>query len=810
MSGRKKVVFFCDQWRRTEFLNPFVAALSREEGWEIIWETARDAATVQEHARNADFLWFDRFDQSVVTASQTVDPGQAKVICRISGTEFFQADINQCRWEFFDHLVAALPATLDILRNKFSRLDSYCATHLIPAVVDPGDFNVTNKQRTARIAYVGRISPAVNSQLLLQCVAALSRRSGDYRLSIVGQFDNLSTRFYFEHLLSRLNLGDKIRFEPEPSDWESWYSDKSYFLSTATQAGQEAYILQAMAAGLKPLVHDYFGAEEYFPPECRYGSVDELCELLQEENEESWQPERYRSLVVDKHNIHLQFPIFLKLFAEKKTQEETPRVSILLPTYNRAPLLRRALDNMEKQNYPNLEIVVADDCSTDDTPEVIKSQLERQKNLISLRNEKNLGPCQNIGEAFKKATGDYVIVCSDDDLLDQDAIARYVEVAQRKNADVVYSDLAIIDDAGKEKTVWQYRNYYDDFDLLRDLIFSGCNRIPESFLCRRDLFEPLYLETYGKRFLNTFFLPLLRQVRMVHLPRPVYKYTVAQQSTFNTVAGLFDRVKSTQNYINSALFMYSPLRIFQIDSNQPPSDQLALAYYNAAGILARLGSGFIEGQFYTGVSYRREDKLYQAYFYSAYHWLKLAQKYGLHHSHYIELEKLISAAGDPLDFDPVTSLKVPLVYRRLPWFAFRPYNTVTDFVALDICSIGAPDWLCESEYEIYRDERITVAVCNHLAKSGEEFTEVVSNNVITAINLFDEGSIKQIIQYLIDNHLFSVHLLNFTRVKIPELELLKNIHNVAGQTCDSFDEYLDLLTRVTAVCHESALLSTIS
>lgn len=801
--SRREAVFFCAEQERDEFLAPYVAALAGDRDWSIRWEDRRDSETVATYQRSADLLWFDHFDDALVALTRQLSFSPARVICRFCGTEFLDHKCDECRWEFFDDLVTASESTFQILANRYDRLSSYCAAHLLPVAIDPGPEVELSHRQGNKLALTGRISMDLNSQMLLQVMAALGSRGGDFQLHIAGAFDKRSTQIYFEHLMQSLNLGGRVFFGPPPADQAAWFADKDIVISTALCPGREAGVFKAMAAGLRPVVHDFYGAREFYGEENVYASVDGLVDLLTRTRDGSIRAKSFRRFVVDNHNIATFSDQFLGI-CSGAARENNPQVSIAVPTYNRAHLLGRALENFTEQEYPALEIVISDDCSSDDTESLVHDWQASHGNILYTRNERNLGPCHNTARAVAEAHGDYVLVCSDDDLLDRDAVRRYVDLAVRKKADLVYSDLGIIDGDGNQKAEWRFRNYYDNHDLLRDLIFSGCNRIPEVFLCRREIFDRVYTETYGRRFLNTYFLPLLRDIRMIHLPEPLYKYTVHQQSTFNTVRGLFDRVKSTQNYINAALLMYSPTKIFETEGHMPLAEQLALAYYRAAAVLAKLGTSFIQGKFYTGVEFKREDKLYEAYFFTACHWLEMARKYGLSDDQYNPLRQALLTPGDPLQFDAVKTLNVPEVYNKLPWFAFRPFNTASSFVALDICTVGHESALDADEYEIYRDEKMSIAVANHIVRSCDELEQTLRSNPVSIINLFDRRLVESVLRYLCEQRLFSVQVLNFTQLKLPPSEVLRNIHNVGGACVNGIEDYLELVSEITAVKYEDS------
>lgn len=97
--------------------------------------------------------------------------------------------------------------------------------------------------------------------------------------------------------------------------------------------------------------------------------------------------------------------------------ESTPVVSVVMVTYNQSKLLKRAVKGVaiQKGDYP-VELILADDCSTDDTPEVVAALQKDYPGLISYyRNSSNLGVQKNYREAFRHCRGKYLAMCDADD-----------------------------------------------------------------------------------------------------------------------------------------------------------------------------------------------------------------------------------------------------------------------------------------------------------------------------------------------------------------------------------------------------------
>ena len=125
-------------------------------------------------------------------------------------------------------------------------------------------------------------------------------------------------------------------------------------------------------------------------------------------------------------------------------------VSVILPAYNVENFIGKCLESLENQSYPNIEIIVVDDGSTDSTAEVV---LEIQKQYSNIRyiyqENQGSGPARNNG--LSNATGKFVIFVDPDDWVDINMVDNLVRAQAEDNADLVCSGYTdILFEAGKE------------------------------------------------------------------------------------------------------------------------------------------------------------------------------------------------------------------------------------------------------------------------------------------------------------------------------------------------------------------------
>jgi len=125
-----------------------------------------------------------------------------------------------------------------------------------------------------------------------------------------------------------------------------------------------------------------------------------------------------------------------------------PLITIGIPTYNRADgFLGEAITSALRQTYSNVEIIVSDNCSTDNTEDVVKSFNETS--IRYYRQPVNLGPQKNFNFCVEKARGDYFQLLQDDDLIDDDFIETCIKATKfQRDIGIIRTGTRIIDENG--------------------------------------------------------------------------------------------------------------------------------------------------------------------------------------------------------------------------------------------------------------------------------------------------------------------------------------------------------------------------
>jgi glycosyltransferase involved in cell wall biosynthesis len=135
-----------------------------------------------------------------------------------------------------------------------------------------------------------------------------------------------------------------------------------------------------------------------------------------------------------------------------------PLVSVIVITYNSADYIVETLESIKSQTYANIEIIIADDCSVDETVEVSKKWLfdniERFIGTKIVVSKKNLGVAGNCNSGLQQATGDWVKLIAGDDVLVCSAISSYMEYfASNSVAKVVLANLIFFGELNGNKNI---------------------------------------------------------------------------------------------------------------------------------------------------------------------------------------------------------------------------------------------------------------------------------------------------------------------------------------------------------------------
>jgi glycosyltransferase involved in cell wall biosynthesis len=246
--------------------------------------------------------------------------------------------------------------------------------------------------------------------------------------------------------------------------------------------------------------------------------------------------------------------------ANETAFKRTPQVSVLVPVYNGEKYLGECLDSILAQNFEEMEILIADDGSTDGSQEVIERYAAKDKRIRWWRNPVNLGLSRNFNHCLQVARYEYVkYVLQDDKLVSPSAIAQMAQALDANpSVSLVASASYILDPESKTvelRNSFHHSGVIDGKKAILHCVMRDGNYIgePSVVMFRRNQAGRGYDERYCQLVDLEFWFHLLENGSFAYLADPLcaFRRHDKQQSAFNRGSGTYvqDELMLAQHWI---------------------------------------------------------------------------------------------------------------------------------------------------------------------------------------------------------------------------------------------------------------------
>lgn len=172
------------------------------------------------------------------------------------------------------------------------------------------------------------------------------------------------------------------------------------------------------------------------------------------------------------------------------TSVKKPKVTVRISAYNHQDYVEKSILSIINQSYgyENIELIVIDDCSTDNTGKILL-KLSDKYNFMFIRNEQNKGVVKNINTMIKLSTGKYIAGCASDDYWHPYKLEKQVSLMETLGEDygVCHTSAYIIDDYEHVKFIQDRGRFFQDSIFPRILIDNGI--VAPSAMLRRSVFN---------------------------------------------------------------------------------------------------------------------------------------------------------------------------------------------------------------------------------------------------------------------------------------------------------------------------------
>ncbi|CAB1060959.1 hypothetical protein D1BOALGB6SA_5726 [Olavius sp. associated proteobacterium Delta 1] len=200
-----------------------------------------------------------------------------------------------------------------------------------------------------------------------------------------------------------------------------------------------------------------------------------------------------------------------------KSNKNKYKVSIVTPNYNYENYIGKTIESILKQSYKNIEHIIVDDGSTDNSVDIINSYISEYPDRIKLITQKNNGQSNALNKALKRVTGDIIGWINSDDTFCNDSISKIIDAfSKNKTVDIIFGDMNVVDLDGN----YIYKRRHLKFSFIQSCFVGFYTTLSSNtiFWKKKAMDENGYLdENLHYNMDGEFFSRLTRNMKVLHI-----------------------------------------------------------------------------------------------------------------------------------------------------------------------------------------------------------------------------------------------------------------------------------------------------
>lgn len=387
-----KIVFFSKG--DNKFLYEIIKSLSKHfESKLITISSIQNCRLIDQWMDWSHICWFEWCDELIVYASKLEIAANRIIICRLHSYEAFTGYPAKVNWKNVDKLIFISKYIQDYVTEIFKI--SKEITSVIPNGVQLDELNYTKRKPGYKIAYAGYINYKKGPMLLLQTFKAIYDKNPGYELYIAGKYQDPRYQLYFNQMDKEFGIDNNFFFEGWQTDLDKWLEDKDYILCTSVLESQNMSVMQAMAKGIKPVIHNFAGAKEIYPEKYVWNTINEAVAMISEDKYDSHE---YRTFIQSNYSLEKQNEIIKNLINDllKNTKNKTASGNIYTVEYTKYAeyikekmneFISYAVEDFDRFDFNDARILIGKVDKTINGSEIFEFIIQDQQgNLLILNN----------------------------------------------------------------------------------------------------------------------------------------------------------------------------------------------------------------------------------------------------------------------------------------------------------------------------------------------------------------------------------------------------------------------------------------
>ena len=278
-----------------QFIDPIIEGLSGD--YNVRKFIIRSQQDVYNAIDWADIVWLEWANEVAIIGTNYEGIKGKKVIVRLHAYEAFENFPKQINWNVVNRLVLVAPHIKEILKIFIPDIDNKVKIEIVSNGIDLDSTPWRERQSGHNIAWVGFINHKKNPQMALQILKKIVDIDNKYKLHVAGSFQQLRYKIYLEYMIKEMGLQNNIKFYGWVDDMNGFWKDKNFLLHTSTFESFGYAVFEAMARGIKPIIHNFRGAKELYRKDDIFNTIEGSVNIIKSKD---YYSSTYRQWIIDK------------------------------------------------------------------------------------------------------------------------------------------------------------------------------------------------------------------------------------------------------------------------------------------------------------------------------------------------------------------------------------------------------------------------------------------------------------------------------------------------------------------------------
>lgn len=244
----------------------------------------------------ADVVIFGWANEAVIQLSKYFMKFAKRYIVFVRSYEIFFGHIQKINWKHIDDCIFVNPA----FAREYGNIPTN--VHFMPNAIDLDEWKLQPHKKGNNIAWVANLNHKKGIDLIPQYMSRMVAINPEYVLHVAGKDQEPRHVKYMMNMLKELDLLDNVKFYGKVENIREWLKDKDYLFTSSVTEGHPNNVLEAMALGIKPLIHNWIGAKELFPKELIWSTLTEAISMTACDEYDS---KKYRKFIKDNYSLNV-------------------------------------------------------------------------------------------------------------------------------------------------------------------------------------------------------------------------------------------------------------------------------------------------------------------------------------------------------------------------------------------------------------------------------------------------------------------------------------------------------------------------